>query len=126
MANGQDAGLCQYDGGKCFSSLGVVLENSVKKIIYKVKESKKDVSESVGIVIPKKIHAIYLRINANFNGTCNFEYSFDNKKYTAFGGTSQLTWAFYRGTRLGIYNYNNLQESGFIEVDWFEYKLNNK
>jgi hypothetical protein len=118
--------LCQYDGGKGFSSLGVVMDNSEKKLIYKIKEVNKETHESVGIVIPKKVHSIYLRIIANFNGACNFEYSFDNKKYTVFGGASKLSWAFYRGTRLGIYNYNNKQEIGFIDVDWFKYEINNK
>lgn len=126
MVNGQDAGLCQYDGGKCFSSLGVMMDNDVKKIIFKQKGTKKDLVTSIGLDIPKKVKTIYFHIIADFEGKCNFEYSFDNKKFIAFGETSQLTWAFYRGTRLGIYNYNNLQEAGFIDVDWFEYKLENK
>jgi len=126
MANGQDAGVCQYDGGKGFSSIGVVMDNGEKKLVYKIKEKNKNTLESVGIVISKKNHTIYLRIKANFKGACNFEYSFDNKKYTVFGGTSQLTWAFYRGTRLGIYNYNNRHEAGFVDIDWFKYEINNK
>lgn len=121
MANGQDAGLCQYDGGKNFSSLGIVMENNDRKIIFKCGESKKEVMVSVGVAIPKKVKRIYFRIKAYFNGVCNFEYSFDNKKFTSYGETTQLTWAFYRGTRFGVYNYNNSQEVGFVDVDWFRY-----
>lgn len=60
-------------------------------------------------------------IDPRYNGVCNFEYSFDNKKFTSYGETTQLTWAFYRGTRFGIYNYNNSQEVGFVDADWFRY-----
>ena len=126
MANGQDAGICQYDGGKRFSSLGIGMDNDDKKLIYKVKEDQKNVSESVGIVIPKKVKTVYIQVKADFNGVCNFEYSFDNKKYTAFGGSSQLNWAWFRGARFGIYNYNSLQEAGFVDVDWFRYPIENK
>ncbi|HEY5508147.1 MAG TPA: glycoside hydrolase 43 family protein [Paludibacter sp.] len=126
MANGQDAGLCQYDGGKCFTSLGLVMDNGQKKIIYKRGEYRKDVSTTLGDAVPKNINTVYFRIKADFNGVCNFEYSFDNKKYSAFGTTSQLTWAFYRGTRFGIYNYNSLQDSGFVDMDSFEYQLKNR
>ena len=126
MANGQDAGICQYDGGKRFSSLGIGMDYDDKKLIYKVKEDQKNVSESVGIVIPKKVKTVYIQVKADFNGVCNFEYSFDNKKYTAFGGSSQLNWAWFRGTRFGIYNYNSLQEAGFVDVDWFRYPIENK
>ena len=126
MVNGQDAGLCQYDGGKCFTSLGLVMDKGEKKIVYKHGEYKKDVSTILGDAIPKNIKTIYFRIMADFRGTCNFEYSFDNKKYLSFGTISQLTWAFYRGTRFGIYNYNNSLNSGFVDVDSFEYQLKNK
>jgi beta-xylosidase len=127
MVNGQDAGLCQYDGGKCFSSLGVVMDNDVKKVVYKRGEYEKAATVTVGdFVVPQKAKTMYFRLKADFNGLCNFEYSFDNKKYIASGETSQLTWAFYRGTRLGIYNYNNLNEAGFVDVDSFEYQINNK
>ena len=102
------------------------MDKGEKKLVYKIKEKNENTLESVGTVISKKNHTIYLRINANFNGACNFEYSFDNKKYIVFGGTSQLTWAFYRGTRLGIYNYNNRHEAGFVDIDWFKYEINNK
>jgi len=126
MANGQDAGLSQYDGGKNFSYLGLVMIDGIKKLIYKQKEDNNPIYESIGIVLPKKVKEIFFRLNADFQGKCSFQYSIDGKKFIAFGETSQLTWANYRGTRLGIYNYNNLQEAGFVDVDWFEYQLVNK
>lgn len=126
MTNGQDAGICQYDAGKRFSSLGIVMDQGAKHIVFKVKEDKKEASEKVGMLIPKKLKTIYLRAIVDFNGVCRFEYSFDGKKYSSFGGSSQLSWASFRGARLGIYNYNNQDDAGFIDVDWFRYPIENK
>jgi hypothetical protein len=41
--------------------------------------------------------------------------------FTQFGGTFALKWGGYRGDYIGIYNYNNTSESGYIDVDWFHY-----
>ena len=95
------------------------MDQGEKRLIYKVKEDKKDASELVGVLIAKKLKTIYLRAIIDFNGVCRFEYSFDDKKYSSFGGSSQLSWASFRGARLGIYNYNNQDDAGFIDMDWF-------
>ncbi|MBV5313828.1 MAG: hypothetical protein JZU47_11065 [Prolixibacteraceae bacterium] len=34
-----------------------------------------------------------------------------------------MKWAGFRGDHIGIYNYNNLSESGFVDVDWFRYQF---
>jgi beta-xylosidase len=125
MENGQDAGLCQYDGGKNYSSLGLVMIDGIKKLMYKQKEDNKPLIISIGIVLPMKVNEIFFRLNADFQGKCSFQYSIDGKKFIAYGETSQLTWGNYRGTRLGIYTCNDLQEAGFVDVDWFEYQLVN-
>ncbi|MBP5340336.1 MAG: hypothetical protein J6Z14_13715 [Prevotella sp.] len=36
-------------------------------------------------------------------------------------GDYQLLWGFYRGDRIGIYNYNNVEDKGYIDVDYFHY-----
>jgi hypothetical protein len=53
--------------------------------------------------------------------TSIFAYSLDSISYTTFGGSYTLTWGNYRGDRLGIYNYNNTADSGYVDVDWFTY-----
>lgn len=126
MADGQDAGVCQYDGGLGYSSLGVVMDQGQKKLIYKYQEHGKDLLETRGERITENSTEVYLRVTADFDGKCRFEYSLDNKTFMVCGGVSQLSWAWYRGTRFGIYNYNTLREAGSIDVDWFKYHLDNR
>ena len=33
-----------------------------------------------------------------------------------------LSWGYYRGDRIGIYNYNNASDSGMIDIDYFHYE----
>lgn len=38
-------------------------------------------------------------------------------------GEYALSWGFYRGDRIGIYCYNNLSDSGYIDVDYLHYEM---
>jgi len=99
--------LCQYDGGKNYSSLRVVMNDDVKKFIYKAKEDKKELTVLVGVVVPtKNKNNLFPHKKLGYSGACNFEYSFDKQEIIAFGKPSnhhlgKLSW-----TRFGIYNYN--------------------
>lgn len=122
MANGQQAGLCHFEAGNNVAALCIEMKDGVKTLVYKMFKDEKLSADTKGIVLPKKLKTIYLRLNADFEGKCCFEYSFNNVKFIPLGGISQLIWGMYRGARLGIFNYNNLQDAGFIDVDWFFYK----
>jgi hypothetical protein len=50
-----------------------------------------------------------------------FAYSLDGKTFTPIGGSFKFGWANYRGTRVGIYSYNDEAERGFVDVDFFHY-----
>ena len=50
-----------------------------------------------------------------------YYYSYNGTTFTQFGGTFALKWGGYRGDYIGIYNYNNTSESGYIDVNWFHY-----
>ncbi|MCZ4223464.1 glycoside hydrolase family 43 protein [Pedobacter rhodius] len=126
MAEGQEAGSVHYDGGNAYASLGVIVVNGTKKIVYKLKKDKQPAKITDGPTLPSEAKLIYIRNTVNFEGLAYFEYSLDNKKFTKAGGFSQFTWASYRGTRLGIYTFNNDQESGYVDIDWFHYQFKNK
>jgi hypothetical protein len=34
---------------------------------------------------------------------------------------TRLTWGSYRGDRVGIYNYNTIEDKGFVDIDFFKY-----
>lgn len=38
-----------------------------------------------------------------------------------FGEVYQLEWGYYRGSRIGIYCFNNIADAGYIDVDEFIY-----
>ena len=48
-------------------------------------------------------------------------YSTDGRKFTPFGEVYQLEWGYYRGSRIGIYCFNNIADAGYIDVDEFIY-----
>jgi hypothetical protein len=58
-------------------------------------------------------------------GSSAFSWSLDEKKLTSIGGSFKFGWGNYRGTRLGIYSYNNEAENGFVDVDFFHYTYAN-
>jgi len=55
----------------------------------------------------------------------SYSYSFDGKNYTSFGGKYVLKWGSYRGDYIGIYCFNNFEDKGYIDVDWFHYQVIN-
>ena len=46
--------------------------------------------------------------------------------FITLGDVYVLKWGKYRGDYMGIYNYNNLSEKGYVDVDWFNYEFGNK
>ena len=52
-----------------------------------------------------------------------YYYSYDGTSFTQFGGTFALAWGGYRGDYIGMYNYNNAADSGYVDVDWFHYSF---
>jgi beta-xylosidase len=112
MADGQKAGLCHF-GSPNYSTFGIVYD-SVKFIEYNVK----------GAVIkgpPVNTTILWLKSSWGLDGRSQYYYSPDGLKYTAFGDKYQLAWGAYRGDRIGIYNYNNNADSGFIDIDFLHY-----
>jgi len=56
------------------------------------------------------------------DGKSNFTYSTDGRHFKPIGETYQLRWGSYRGDRLAIYSFNDLQDAGFIDVDYLHYQ----
>jgi beta-xylosidase len=113
MAAGQKAGLSHF-GSHRYSSFGIMYD-SVKFIEYNIN----------GVIIigpPVSADKIWLKSIWSLDGRSQYYYSVDGIIYTAFGDKYQLAWGAYRGDRIGIYNYNNKTDSGFIDVDYFRYK----
>ncbi len=114
MKDGQKAGLSHF-GSPNYSAIGVTCDGETKTLEYIVKGI-----TTTGPVI--KGNDLWLKTTWGLDGKSQYGYSFDGKTFTAFGDPYQMMWGAYRGDRLAIYNYNNKQEKGYVDVDFFHYE----
>jgi beta-xylosidase len=116
MADGEEAGLCHFNGGKDYATIGIVQSGTVRALKY---DSNGTITK--GDQIHGASATIWLRskVDKSSSSTCYFSY--DGTTFTQLGGTFALKWGGYRGDYIGVYNYNDTSESGFVDVDWFHY-----
>jgi hypothetical protein len=116
MTVGQEAGLSHFNGGKDYCTFGVKMTERGKIIKYndngKVEEREPITSTS-----------IWIRSVIDMDCVNAYFFSTDGITFRSFGGKYKLKWTGFRGGHIGIYNYNNLFESGFVDVDWFHYQF---
>ncbi|MBC8054266.1 MAG: glycoside hydrolase 43 family protein [Sphingobacteriaceae bacterium] len=112
MADGQKAGLTHF--GRSYSAIGAICDGTTKKLEFNVKGT-----STIGPVLTG--NNLWLKSTWGLDGLSQYYYSTDGKKYISFGGPYQMAWGSYRGDRLGVYNYNNKAEAGYIDVDFFCY-----
>jgi len=116
MSNGQFAGLTHF--ASTYSTFGVKQLNGIKTLVY---DNNRAVNEGVRIYGKN----IWIKSSWNNVGVSKYSYSINGKKFIDFGETYQLTWGNYRGDRIGIFNFNTIEDKGFVDVDWFKYKVTN-
>lgn len=114
MADGQYAGITHYSTISN-SLFGVKQINGIKTMTYD-----NNGKDTTGVVIACK--SIWLKSTWGYEGVSNYAFSLDGKTYIQFGNSYQLTWGSYRGDRIGIFNFNTMNDKGFVDVDWFRYK----
>ena len=114
MKDGQHAGLCHF--AQHSGCLGVVHEAGQTYL-----EQRHDDHSQRGDSI--NCQYLWLRSTWGLDGHSRFSYSLDGEQFTPLG-SYPLSWGYYRGDRIGIYNYNNMSDSGYIDVDYLHYKLN--
>ncbi len=122
MKNGQEAGLTHFNGGKDYSCLAISKGSQIKlrlEVKY-VNDKTADVSDEV--IIPNNTKYLYLKTNIDFDGNASFSWSRDNRSFKKCSKTFQLKWGNYRGSRIGIYTFNNYNEEGFVDIENFIYK----
>lgn len=113
IADGQRAGLTNF--AKVFNSVGVVSNNG-KLYLY----VEKDDLQIEKIALEKK--HIYLKLKINLDTQKNhFYYSFNNKQYFSIGGDFEAQWGHWKGTRIGLFSYNQLTDGGIALFDFFSY-----
>lgn len=112
MVDGQKAGLCHYS--KAYAMLGVSQSGKKRVLAF---QTDKEIIKGPTI----KGYHIWLKSTWGLDGKCQFSYSQDGKHFLPFGEDYQHTWDYYRGSRIGIYNFNNKEDAGYVNVEDFTY-----
>lgn len=113
MADGQFAGLTHFSTTSN-SLFGIRQENGIRSLVYS--GNGKDT-----IIVTVTGATIWLRSTWDAGGISRYAFSTDGKAYQTLENTFQLTWGSYRGDRIGIFNFNNIEDKGYVDVDWFRY-----
>jgi hypothetical protein len=121
MQNGEDAGLSHFNGGKNYSNIGIVQKDNTRQLKYE-----EDGVQSLGLTIPAGITTVWLRSCIGPAMVNSYQYSFNGNTFVPFGGHYLLKWGSYRGDYIGLYNFNDLGDNGYIDIDWFHYLVKNK
>lgn len=114
MAGGEEGGLATFDGGGTYRTLGVAQTGTTRTLKFN-----NNGTTTMGPVVTNT--TIYLRTQMDSSSNARLLYSYDGINFTQLGRSFALTSANYRGSEIGIYNYNNTSASGYIDVDWFHY-----
>jgi len=116
MADGQEAGLCHFNGGSSYATIGVVQAGGGARTF----KCNTNGNVANGPALSSGQTFVYFKsVMKKYVNT--FYYSLDSVSYTQLGSSYNIVWSDYRGDRIGMYNYNNSAESGYIDIDWFHY-----
>ncbi|TXG39515.1 glycoside hydrolase family 43 protein [Seonamhaeicola maritimus] len=109
----QLAGFVRYGG--VFNLLGVEVDKNGKKNLFYMNPmaEKTNGPELVG-------NDLFVRTSNNSN-QATYEYSLDGENYKAFGPTFTIVFGKWTGDRLGFFSWNEKEDAGHIDVDWFTY-----
>jgi beta-xylosidase len=64
--------------------------------------------------------SLYIR-TSNTKNKATFEYSLNGNTFERFGPVFTIKFGKWSGDRLGFFCWNELEEKGYIDVDWFTY-----
>jgi hypothetical protein len=102
-------------GGRNTNLLGVVRKGG-QLFVYTEKNGKIADEERV------KSKRIYLKVQLDIKGNNNqFFFSLDNKQIAKIGESFGTSAGFWKGTRIGLFSYNETSESGSAAFNWFTY-----
>jgi beta-xylosidase len=114
MSDDEQAGLCHL--ARDYAAIGILQSDGVRRIVF---------NDHGKITVGPALAArdVWLRSNWDFDGVSQFAYSTDGASFIPFGPRYQLTWSYYRGDRIAIFNFNDRTDTGHVDVDWFHYKF---
>ena len=112
MTDGQKAGLCHLSSRS--SGLGVVQTNGKRYLEYRHNDQ-----STLGMELTQS--HVWFQSRWGLDGKSQYYYSLDGDVFVPFGTVYQMVWGNYRGDRIGIYTFNDQQESGWVDIDYLHY-----
>jgi beta-xylosidase len=102
-------------GGRNISLLGVVRKSG--QLYVFTENNGKITSEK-----PIKSKKVYLKITLDIKGNTNrFFFSPDNKSFSQAGESFTTSAGFWKGTRIGLFSFNETGDDGSAAFNWFIY-----
>ena len=96
-------------------------EHGRRQIIWK-----SDGDIILGDYLPDTYNYLYIRSLARFDNRQNYQYSLDGENFIMIGNPYYVKNGNYRGNMIGFFTYNNVEEKGYIDIDWFDYEISNR
>lgn len=115
MVDGQVAGLCNYAGG---GGSALVIRKEAGNLHLQAVGKQIDATQLLSM--PSDL---WLRCAWGLEGTCGYSYSLDGSAFKPLGGSYQLTWGDYRGSRIGLFTCNDAAERGVLDIAGFDCKF---
>ncbi|MFY0653938.1 MAG: glycoside hydrolase 43 family protein [Cyclobacteriaceae bacterium] len=113
MKPGQLAGFVRYGG--VYHLLGVSVDEAGKrKLFFMDKMAKREEGPEV------TGNDLYVRTSNDID-QAYYEYSLDGENFKRFGPDFTIAFGKWTGDRLGFFSWNEKEEVGHIDVDWFRY-----
>ena len=66
---------------------------------------------------------VWLGSELNVEGSTHFSFSVDGAGFVPFGGECKMGGGFWKGARIGLFNYNCTGSGGYADFNWFRYKI---
>ncbi|MBD1393401.1 glycoside hydrolase family 43 protein [Mucilaginibacter glaciei] len=111
---GQHVGLSHF-GKPSYAAIDISCNGAVKSINVNVSGMRTASSILTG-------KYVWLRSVWGLDGKSRFSYSENGKSFKHLGEAYQLAWGAYRGDRIAMYCYNNLEDIGFVDIDFLHYR----
>ncbi|WP_204274600.1 glycoside hydrolase family 43 protein [Vibrio astriarenae] len=113
MAPNQSGGFVRFGGRS--NLIGIKVDSVGKKNLFYMNEYGET-------LIGEEYQSDSLFIRAtNIGFDAYFEYSHDGVEFIRFGPTFKLEFGNWTGDRLGFFTWNDLQDDGHIDIEWFKY-----
>jgi beta-xylosidase len=138
MAEGQKAGLCSF--GSLYGLVGVYRTGGRNYVFFETNKELYAQPRQPGVRVnafdveknrfekhPVGAKTVYLKLALDLENNSNrFYYSTDNKHFTPFGEEFGALFSFWKGTRVGLFSYNEREDGGTALFDWFRYSYDGR